>query len=112
MDITAELDIAAKIHGDMTGKPNAMANSIRRGIAEIERLRASLESSREVNEKLCQRRDEMDAEIAALRARAERAERRIADAPTVCANTDNIVEIAHSLGYYDGTRVALVVVND
>ena len=53
-----------------------------------------------------------DAEIAELRARAERAEGRIADAPTVCANTDNIVEIAHSLGYYDGTRVALVVVND
>jgi hypothetical protein len=46
-----------------------------------------------------------DAEIAELRAR-------IADAPTVCANTDNIVEIAHSLGYYDGKRVALVVVND
>lgn len=45
------------------------------------------------------------AEIAELRAR-------IADAPTVCANTDNIVEIAHSLGYYDGKRVALVVVND
>ena len=46
-----------------------------------------------------------DAEIAELRAR-------IADAPTVCADTDNIVEIAHSLGYYHGTRVALVVVND
>ncbi len=45
------------------------------------------------------------AERDALRAR-------IADAPTVCANTDNIVEIAHSLGYYDGKRVALVVVND
>jgi len=46
-----------------------------------------------------------DAEIAELRAR-------IADAETVCADTDNIVEIAHSLGYYHGTRVALVVVND
>ena len=46
-----------------------------------------------------------DAEIAELRAR-------IADAPTVRADTDNIVEIAHSLGYYHGTRVALVVVND
>ena len=46
-----------------------------------------------------------DAEIAELRAR-------IVDAPTVCADTDNIVEIAHSLGYYHGTRVALVVVND
>ena len=46
-----------------------------------------------------------DADIAELRAR-------IADAPTVCANIDNIVEIAHSLGYYDGKRVALVVVND
>ena len=52
------------------------------------------------------------AELAAVQARAERAERRIAKAPVVCANTDNIVEIAHSLGYYDGTRVALVVVND
>ena len=46
-----------------------------------------------------------DAEIAELRAR-------IADAPTVCADTDNIVEIANSLGYYHCTRVALVVVND
>lgn len=52
------------------------------------------------------------AELAAVQARAERAEGRIAEAPTVCANTDNIVEIAHSLGYYDGTRVALVVVNE
>ena len=50
--------------------------------------------------------------ILRVQRKAEDAEARIADAPTVCADTDNIVEIANSLGYYHGTRVALVVVND
>jgi len=40
---------------------------------------------------------------------------RTRSAPTNSAeisDTDNIVEIANSLGYYHCTRVALVVVND
>lgn len=36
-------------------------------LAEIERLRSALENSREINAKLCQRRDEMDDEIERLR---------------------------------------------
>ena len=50
MDVTVELGIAAKVHDDMTGKPNTMADSIRRGIAEIERLRSENAAIRQYNE--------------------------------------------------------------
>lgn len=105
---------------------------------EIERLRASLESSREVNAKLCQRRDEMDAEIALLnsaiaayesqyegieaernemdelRARAERAEGRIADAETavIAKMPGSAFGVFVLAPEWAGKRVALVVLND
>lgn len=84
MDITVELGIAAKIHDDMTGKPNAMANSIRRGIAEIERLRA---------------------EIAELRAR-------IADAPTAEVTLGCYLDADQLPPEFALRRVALVALND
>lgn len=82
MDITVELGIAANVHDDMTGKPNAIANSIRRGIAEIERLRAEVEGLREQHRRdsaelrrLCAARDEQrDGRLLALE-RAVAAER-------------------------------------
>jgi hypothetical protein len=43
MDVVDELGIAAMIHDDMANAPSAIGTSIRRGIAEIERLRAEVE---------------------------------------------------------------------
>lgn len=120
----------------------------------VDRLRESLESSREVNAKLCQRRDDTDAEIErlraerdeaiterdrlfirgrewaelsgrmererdALRARAERAEGRIASAPIAIMDTRDALGLCApteedfpSLYALQGKTVALVVVND
>ena len=72
---------------------------------EIERLRASLESSREVNAKLFQRRDEMDAEIAGLRTR-------IADAPTAEVTLGCYLDADQLPPEFALRRVALVVVDE
>lgn len=119
---------------------NHPQNVERRLRDEIERLRAEVEGLREQHgrdsaelRRLCAARDEQrdgrlsaleravaaERERDALRARAERAEGRIADAPTgkIVAGRANSfggfhVEVAADTGWSTNTVVALVVVND
>jgi hypothetical protein len=53
MDVVDELGIAARVHDEMTEGPSGIAFAIRRGIAEIERLRAEVAARTESGQIAC-----------------------------------------------------------
>ena len=86
---------------------------------EIERLRAEVADLRRINQfdgaelrALCAARDEARRERDALRARAERAERRIADAPTAEVTLGCYLDADQLPPELALRRVALVVLDE